>query len=647
MGLASLALSVWSGRLAVRAGRWQDTGTREVADRLAVEVLAAERAAWRQLLGGSDRAIDVPFVHHPAPAHDAAGAAPYGRLEEVADYYRRLRPGRLVITGAPGAGKTVLALRIMLLLVEQRSAGDPVPVRLSPASWDPGMPLEEFVAHHLVETYRLTRAAADALVKDRRVLPVLDGLDEMDADPEPGYGSRAARALEALNAYHQGVRKAQLIVTCRSGPYSALEALRVWAHDAARVEITPLDAVTVRRFLADRVNDPARWRNVLDRLAADPTGPLATGLATPWRLTLAAGVHEQRHPGGAFARHPDTLLAPAVDTPDAVRDHLLDLFVPAATAACPPPSGADWTPDQIRAWLSVLARYLDGDGATGRSLAGRALPGTDIVLHELWPLAGRRGRAVSAVVPVVVWLAGCAVPLSLAPLDTRSRLVGLVVATALAVLLSCASWRALWPEPGRMYLRRRNASAERRNLGPGIASGVLTGLAFGTAFGLGFGPVIGLASGLTLGAAVGLVVSLGTSGAVGAVRPRDILRNDLLAGAAVTVAAGLAFGLVVTLVVGRPSGFAFGSAFGFAFAFGTGMPGGLVGLRYAGFLTGTRKGSGRWLPWRLGRFLDWCEEAGLVRIAGVGYQFRHRELQDHLTGHRAAASHPSRDDAPA
>jgi hypothetical protein len=40
------------------------------------------------------------------------------------------------------------------------------------------------------------------------------------------------------------------------------------------------------------------------------------------------------------------------------------------------------------------------------------------------------------------------------------------------------------------------------------------------------------------------------------------------------------------------------------------------------------------LPWRLGRFLHWCyTDAGLVRTAGIAYQFRHRELQDYLARH--------------
>jgi hypothetical protein len=58
--------------------------------------------------------------------------------------------------------------------------------------------------------------------------------------------------------------------------------------------------------------------------------------------------------------------------------------------------------------------------------------------------------------------------------------------------------------------------------------------------------------------------------------------------------------------------------------------GGAAGWRYVALLLCTRHRNRRWLPWRLSRFLDLCYQAGLLRIAGNGYQFRHRELQDYL-----------------
>ncbi|MET7845684.1 hypothetical protein ABZT45_45695, partial [Streptomyces sp. NPDC005356] len=136
---------------------------------------------------------------------------------------------------------------------------DPVPVRLPLAFWDlltashrgtvpstgaghtPGDAVKvvrAWVCRHLVDTYRgISPTAAAALMDAGLILPVLDGLDEMDAADTPGYGSRARQALDVLNAFQRGRAKASLVLTCRSGQYQALEALEAWAQDAARVEI--------------------------------------------------------------------------------------------------------------------------------------------------------------------------------------------------------------------------------------------------------------------------------------------------------------------------------------------------------------------------------------------------------------------------
>jgi len=77
------------------------------------------------------------------------------------------------------------------------------------------------------------------------------------------------------------------------------------------------------------------------------------------------------------------------------------------------------------------------------------------------------------------------------------------------------------------------------------------------------------------------------------------------------------------------AGLAFGPAYGPVF----GPAFGLAGIRYVALLLLTRTGTKRSLPRRLGKFLNWCYQAGLIRIAGGGYQFRHRELQDYLARH--------------
>lgn len=71
-----------------------------------------------------------------------AGGEDLGTLREVSLYYAGLRTGRLVVLGAPGAGKTVLALQLLLDLLDHRrtqpESAQPVPVWVNAASWREG-----------------------------------------------------------------------------------------------------------------------------------------------------------------------------------------------------------------------------------------------------------------------------------------------------------------------------------------------------------------------------------------------------------------------------------------------------------------------------------------------------------------------------
>jgi hypothetical protein len=287
VGLAvTLAASVVAIWLAVRGQRVTDTDVDVWARRLATSVRNAETAQRTQLLGGQGRTINVKFVLTPAPAHNAAGARPEGTLTAVAGYFRDLRPQRLVITGQGGAGKTVLAIELILALLAGWSPDEPVPIRVPAAGWDPQrVPVRRWLTTHLVRTFDMRQETAQALVEAYRVLPVIDGLDEMDASQTPGYPSLVGRAVRALNAYQDGQDKARMVLTCRTGQYDALTTGEVWAHDAARVDLAPVTADQASVFIeaVAGAHQIPRWQPVLDALTR-PGHPLAATLDTPWRL---------------------------------------------------------------------------------------------------------------------------------------------------------------------------------------------------------------------------------------------------------------------------------------------------------------------------------------------------------------------------
>ncbi|MEV7190423.1 NACHT domain-containing protein [Streptomyces sp. NPDC093510] len=681
-GLVGAVLAGWGVWAGVRALRAQRTAS-VIAEEFARSVVRAEGAQYRQMLGSGlaapDGRIDLAFT---ARATGVSGTQPDGTLEEIADYYRGLRPGRMVITGTPaagpdgqaggdaGTGKTVLALTLILGLAKDRAPHEPVPVRLTAASW-PGSGVRDWLRAHLTDAYRLAPREAARLVDADLVLPVIDGLDEMDTGTAPGYTSRAAALLRCIEQFETGGTHCPVVLTCRHAHYQALVDAETEPRIVARLALARVDASRAHRYLRQRVagteRGRARWRPVLSALAAvaaaGPAGTvqpeharLAGMLDTPWRLTLAATVFEERTTDGRYLRDPADLLALA--TGGHLYEYLLDRYIGAAVAAphrgtddIPRPSGTDSRPrlDADATWrrLAVLARYLNGnagtEGGPPRSVAGRTLSSTDLALHELWPLAGtHRTRWTERILAAALLFPALYLALPQADIHIPAAMCALLV--CLAVM-----YRPAWPKPRRIDLGRLRTHAGRRALTLGFAMGFVIGfvITFVLFVTLSYsedtldeGLVVGLMFGLTFGPVFGLARGLMTKKEGAGVAPRDLIRMDLTAGVVFGPVTGLGSGLVLVLVGTLAYGFAYGlgprepaalmlCALGFAigaFVFCIPAAGGLAALRYFALLLHTRKK----LTWRLGRFLDACYQLGILRVAGTAWQFRHRELQDHL-----------------
>ncbi|MEV5892895.1 NACHT domain-containing protein [Nonomuraea fuscirosea] len=480
-GLISSSAGAWAIWMAIRAARWQESNLQDAASRLAQTVLAIESKERRQLLGQHDKAINLTFALQPTPGHPASGASSKGSFRAVTNYYRKLSPRRLVITGAPGAGKTLLAVELILGLVEHRTPTDPVPIRLSAASLnttiEPNHAVEAWLCHQLTRIYRLKRSVAKALVASRMVLPIIDGLDEMDATERPQHTSRAGLVIRGINAYHGTRSKGGIVLTCRSNQYQALEAISLWTRDAAHVHIAPVSSKEARTYLLSRVENPARWKPVLMALKRNAHAALARGLSTPWRLTLAIAIYEQRsHDPNIYSRHPAELVHMKFRSPNEVRDHLLGLLLPTVVAMKPPPGDIDI--HKTHQYLATLARFLKDNATNKRSLGNRSLSGTDLVLHELWPIAGRRRpRLIAALVITIISFIGLTIVLTQSSDDPFP-----LPLTTVALVTSFIFWDSystIWSEPRRASLHQLTSDVGRSKLAAALRSSVT---AFVTAF---------------------------------------------------------------------------------------------------------------------------------------------------------------------
>ncbi len=628
-GLVSMVIGLPGLVVALVALLWARPGAREdqaaAVARLAREVRSVGEPQWTHSLGGDLAAIDVTFTFRPY-AHGRAAelpTTPAGQLDRVVEDYRALRPRRLVITGEAGAGKTVLARKLVMELNQARAEDEPVAVLIALADWDEDELLSDWIVRHLERDFGLPPRSARAVMAGRMVLPVLDGLDEMDLDDVVATESRARGALEALATYQNGTGPAPLVLTCRTRQYDALETDGSHILDAARIEIDPVTPEEAIRFLGRRgaARRPGLWQPVLDELAAAPRGVLARALSTPWRLTLASRVYERDGDPGE--------LVPATTVVE-IADLLLSRFIGASVTSTPRAPDR-YRPYDIHVRLHRLALLL-GAGSTAE---------TDLVLHRLgerMPPGRVRGvvcawLAVAAVAPVLVlawsWpdvdrmaFAGLAIVIVVGSLveEVRDR-------TATSVLTDIAM-----PPLGSPLWRvglRRCLRAGVRSLPAYVPVTVLAASlwqALPEAVGGGGGDP-------------GLLVLLGWMGLAILAWASAGQLDSTAVGPAGPVRAGwwtfvLCMGVPVTgaMVSGGPDA---------ADAVMTSLlMAGILALQrdwvgYLVFLASQCR-----LRYRPARFLDWSVTAGLMRTSGIAYQFRHREFQEWLVRHPEPVDRP-------
>ncbi|WP_229069969.1 WD40 repeat domain-containing protein [Actinoplanes sp. DH11] len=264
--------------------------------------------------------------------------------QQLAAAFRLLPKHRLVVLGEPGAGKTVLALLLQVGLLAARQADDAgvrVPVLIPVSSWDPMVQdLDEFVVQFLATTYYGGRVEVPRrLLAADRLLPILDGLDEIAEAARAGAVAAINRAID---------RDRPVVVTCRVFEYEDLiKTGSPMLRSAAVVEVLPVRAEDAIVYLEAVTPRPeVDWAPIFAELRSPrPDSPVARAFSTPLMVSIARTVYDRL--GG----HPAELLG--LGSRYAVEQRLTDRVIDAAYAA-----DGDWQPEQVRRYMTFLSRYL-------------------------------------------------------------------------------------------------------------------------------------------------------------------------------------------------------------------------------------------------------------------------------------------------
>lgn len=708
---ALLGLGVWQVFLQLiqwaRRSQFKSSST-QAQIRAAIETLADQgRDQWSSEVALQDFTDPMAVQWVPAGCEladymDIVGDSVDGSTSNIAGMlksFRNLNYQRLVIVGPAGAGKTVLAELLALEMLRTRQPGDPVPVFFPLSSWNPRREsLRTWLQRRIGESYSALRdsssygpTALKDLTENYRLMPILDGLDELPATCVP----RALKRINEAIALFGGI-----VVTCKTDVFDQATREEGIIKGAAVIEARPIETSAVIAFLRNTTSpaDLHRWHTVFDFISESPESPLATSLSSPLMTSLVGTIYADRSTNPA-----ELIDSKRFPTANTIETHLINSLIPSLLQQDRgrenPIRSWDWDSYSATKWLGFLAEHLQSLNTYDFSWWNlyRALPifsKTSVQRRAFLP------ASLTFILVTASYLFSYGIPYSLLTALSYALTVG-----AACLLAQRAPVGSADPESRGKHFDRMSVIGIIAAVAFGVPISVRTVLSSGVSVGLRMGVAAGIVAGIVVvlganiagiptppecprrvdfhfrGRASSLLRTLGTGIRAGIVLGvvtgvLAIFRHPNLSGSALwnAVGSGVIVGLIcgigcwliswtrtpvrsdearspaATLRGDRTAVFllstllslTLGGAFGLTARLTFDLPG-VAANAIIGVLIGLL--SGAWplycitsnylalrsrLPFGFITFLDECHQLGILRQVGPVYQFRHAKLQQHL-----------------
>ena len=295
-------------------------------------------------------------------------------VEEYEDWitaqYKAIVEPKIVITSEAGGGKSALAVLLTLGMLRKLRNGESsgrIPILASVASWDLRRDsLDQWLTRWIKNTYRSLNSplyggtAVDGLIATRKILPILDGLDELQAEVWPQLLDRLAKLPP----------DEPIIMTSRTSPYNRLAAMAGKDLNFYVIGLAPVEpdngAVWLRKMCHNNKSQLMAWNPVITALESGRDPELTKALELPLYLQLSQVVFGS----GSGEIEPTTLLDRSL-LPGftEIRTYLLRNYVKEAfrkkverplrhPAGSPKVRPHDWPYRKAERWLAFTASKL-------------------------------------------------------------------------------------------------------------------------------------------------------------------------------------------------------------------------------------------------------------------------------------------------